>query len=140
MPLQQFIRSTRGASAVEFALLSPLFILLLMGMAAYGIYFGAAHSVQQIAADAARSAIAGLTESERKSIVTSFVARNAGGYPFIDPARIVVDTHDSRADGNQFVVAIAYDASRLPIWYLTSSLSMPGMTIRRESTIRVGGI
>ena len=35
-------------------MLAPLFILLLLGMVAYGIYFGASHSVQQIAADAAR--------------------------------------------------------------------------------------
>ena len=45
-----------GTSAIEFALLAPLFILFLLGMVAYGIYFGASHSVQQIAADAARTA------------------------------------------------------------------------------------
>ena len=54
-------RGDRSAtSAIEFAILSPLFIFFVMGMVAYGIYFGAAHSVQQIAADAARTAIAGL--------------------------------------------------------------------------------
>ncbi|RVD33089.1 pilus assembly protein, partial [Mesorhizobium sp. M4A.F.Ca.ET.020.02.1.1] len=52
-----------GTTAVEFAMLAPLFILLLLGMVAYGIYFGASHSVQQIAADAARTAIAGLNQT-----------------------------------------------------------------------------
>jgi Flp pilus assembly protein TadG len=49
-----------GASAVEFAIIAPVFILMIVGMLAYGIYFGAANSVQQIAADAARTSIAGL--------------------------------------------------------------------------------
>lgn len=135
-----FLRSRKATSAVEFALVSPLLILLMMGMAGYGIYFGASHSVQQIAADAARSAVAGLTETERKAIAARYIATNASGYPFIDPARLVAETHDSTADGNQFVVTVTYDASALPIWHLMKSLSMPATTIRRQSTIRVGGI
>ena len=79
-----FRTDTSGTSAVEFALLSPLFILLLLGMVAYGIYFGAANSIQQIAADAARTAIAGLNQTERQTLVASFLTNNAGGYPFVD--------------------------------------------------------
>jgi Flp pilus assembly protein TadG len=50
---RSFSRNRQAAVAVEFAILSPIYIFLLVGMVAYGIYFGAAHSVQQIAADAA---------------------------------------------------------------------------------------
>jgi len=49
----RFRADAAGTSAVEFAMLAPIFVLLLPGMVAYGIYFGASHSVQQIAADAA---------------------------------------------------------------------------------------
>jgi Flp pilus assembly protein TadG len=129
-----------AGAAVEFAILSPLFIMLLMGMAAYGIYFGASHSVQQIAADAARSAVAGLTQAERRDIVRSYVDNNASGYPFIDVARLNVDARDSAQDANQFVVSVAFDARELPIWYLFGPVVMPDMTIRRQSTIRVGGL
>lgn len=117
-----------------------MFLMLMMGMAGYGIYFGASHSVQQIAADTARSAVAGLTEAERTTIAKRFIHDNAGGYPFIDPALLTADTHDSTADGNQFVVTVSYDASKLPIWHLIATLVMPDVTIRRQSTIRVGGI
>ncbi|TIT07981.1 MAG: pilus assembly protein, partial [Mesorhizobium sp.] len=34
----------------------------------------------------------------------------------------------------------SYDARELPIWNLLDSLPMPSMTIKRQSTIRVGGI
>ncbi|TIV84131.1 MAG: pilus assembly protein, partial [Mesorhizobium sp.] len=84
-----------GTSAVEFAMLAPVFILLLLGMVAYGIYFGASHSVQQIAADAARTAIAGLNQTERQALVTDFIARDVSGYPFVDPNKLTVNARDS---------------------------------------------
>jgi Flp pilus assembly protein TadG len=139
LKFRQF-RDQSGTSAIEFALLSPIFILLLLGMVAYGIYFGASNSVQQIAADAARTAIAGLNETERQALVTSFVNNNAGGYPFVDSDKLTYQAKDSTADGKQFVVSIQYDARNLPVWNLFPALPMPGTTISRKSTIRVGGI
>lgn len=137
---RRFQTDTSATSAVEFALLSPIFILLLLGMVAYGIYFGAANSIQQIAADAARTAISGLNQTERQTLVASFLANNAGGYPFVDASKLTYQANDSTADGNQFVVSIQYDARNLPIWNLFPGIAMPGTTIKRQSTIRVGGI
>ena len=138
--MRRFAKDGSATSAVEFALLSPLFLLLLLGMVAYGIYFGAAHSVQQIAADAARAAIAGLDQGERQTLAKNYVNRNAGGYPFIDAARLMVDALDSSADASQFVVELRYDARDLPIWGLFTGLPLPDMTITRKTTIRIGGI
>lgn len=109
-------------------------------MAAYGIYFGAAHSIQQIAADAARTAIAGLNQTERQALAGKYINQNAGGFPFIDPRMLTVDTRDSASDGSQFVVTLSYDARDLPIWGVLSDLPLPRMTIVRKTTIRIGGI
>src|SRR5437868_13503743 len=49
-------RGDRGASAVEFALVSPLLFTLLFGIIDYGLYFADALSVQQGVSDAAREA------------------------------------------------------------------------------------
>jgi hypothetical protein len=49
-------RADRGASAVEFALVSPLLFTLLFGAIDYGLYFSDALTVQQSVADAARDA------------------------------------------------------------------------------------
>jgi Flp pilus assembly protein TadG len=136
----RFKTDATGTSAVEFAMLAPLFIVLLLGMVAYGIYFGASHSVQQIAADAARTAIAGLNQSERQTLVSDFIAHDVAGYPFVDPNKLTVNAQDSVADGSQFVVSVSYDARNLPIWNLFPKLPLPGTTIQRQSTIRVGGI
>ena len=61
--VSHFGRDKKGAAAVEFALIAPLFFLLLLTLVAFGIYLTAAHSLQQLTADAARTAIAGLSVS-----------------------------------------------------------------------------
>jgi Flp pilus assembly protein TadG len=137
---RRLARCRSGTSAIEFAIVSPILILLLFGMVAYGIYLGASHSVQQIAADAARTAVAGLDESERISLADSYIDRNAAAYPFIDRAKLTLDIKDNPADASEFVVAIRYDARDLPIWDLLPDLPLPGMTIRHSSTIRIGGM
>ena len=86
----RFAATTSGSTAVEFALLCPLYLFLIMGMTAYGIYFGAAHSVQQLSADAARIAVAGVSRVERQQLATGFVLNHAGGYMFISPDKLTI--------------------------------------------------
>lgn len=129
-----------GAAAIEFAILVPIYLLMLTGVLAYGIYFGAAHSLQQIAADAARTAVAGLNPSERQALVAIFIRRNAGGYVFIDPGKLVVRVGDVPGDPNEFRVTLSYDASRLPIWNLYPPLPLPSRSIAYSADIRIGGI
>src|SRR5690606_27718275 len=119
---RNFATATSGAAAVEFAILLPLYLFFLLGMVAYGIYFGAAHSVQQLSADAARTAIAGLSAEERQTLARQFIERNAEGYLFIDPDKLDVVIGDSTTDGSQFDVTLSYDATDLPIWGLWERL------------------
>lgn len=135
--LRRLARDHSGASAVEFAIIAPVFILMIVSVLAYGIYFGAANSVQQIAADAARTSIAGLNATERNTLVTAFIENNAGGYVFIDPDGVEFTIGDDASDPNQYKVTVTYDASELPIWVLP--VPMPGKIIRYTSTIRLGG-
>jgi Flp pilus assembly protein TadG len=135
-----WLRDTRGSSAVEFALLTPVFLLMLTGMLAYGIYFGAAHSLQQLAADAARTAIAGLNQTERDLFVQRFLDTNAGDYMLIDRDRLSFSIGDKPDDPNQYHVTLSYDATQLPIWNLYPPLPLPSDQIAVSSTIRRGGI
>ncbi|WP_246666000.1 TadE/TadG family type IV pilus assembly protein [Aquamicrobium sp. LC103] len=128
-----------GTAAIEFAILSPLYLMLLLGMTAYGLYFGAAHSVQQIAADAARLAVSGIDDADRRDIVSRFVQQNAGQYVLINPAKVNFNVSETEG-GSRFLVEIRYDASGLPIWGLFEALPKPEMTISRRSTIRIGGL
>lgn len=136
----RWFRDNRGTSAVEFAILTPVFLLLITGMLAYGIYFGAAHSLQQLAADAARTSIAGLNQAERNTLVRAFLDANAGDYMLIERNRLTFAIGDKPGDPNQYRVTLSYDASQLPIWNLYPPLPLPSPQIAYSSTIRRGGL
>jgi len=54
-------RRSRGASAVEFALIMPLFFLLLFGIVDFGWYFFNQHTIQYATREGARLALVGRT-------------------------------------------------------------------------------
>lgn len=138
--LRAGLRDTRASSAIEFAILAPVFLLMLTGMMAYAIYFGAANSIQQLTADAARTAIAGLNAGERGVMVDAFINKNAGDYLLIDRALVTWDVSDKLNDPNQYLVTVRYDASELPIWNLYLPLPLPSALITYTSVIRRGGL
>jgi Flp pilus assembly protein TadG len=138
--LSGWVRDTRATAAIEFAILMPVFLLMLTGMMAYGIYFGAANSIQQLTADAARTAIAGLDQTERNTLVGAFLTNNAGEYLLIDQAKVSFIIGDKPGDPTQYRVTVRYDASDLPIWNLYLPLPLPSPVITYTSTIRRGGI
>lgn len=132
-------RRADGASAIEFAIVLPIFLLIVVGIIVYGVYLGAAHSVAQLAADAARASIAGLSDPERSSLARSHVAANAGAYPLLRTGSVSVDAGPAAWDGNEFRVVVRFDAAALPIWMFSRLLPMPDKVIERTSTIKRGG-
>lgn len=139
MSFARLLRERKGTAAVEFALVAPVFILLLLSIAGYAFYLSAAYSVQQIAADAARTALAGLNASERRALAGDFIESSTLEYHLLDPAKLTFSLVDDQQNTEQFTVTVEYDASHLPIWALYS-FAMPSSKITRFSTIRIGGI
>ncbi|ELT46512.1 hypothetical protein [Brucella intermedia] len=96
--------------------------------------------MQQLAADATRTALAGIDPPERLALATSYIRKNAAKYSLIDPEKMQVNVDNAQSDPNQFTVTIQYDAENLPIWNLMTGLPLPDTIITRASTIRLGGI
>jgi Flp pilus assembly protein TadG len=134
----KFFICRRGAAAVEFAMLLPLFLTLVFGIVVFGSYLTMVHGVQQLAAEAARSSVAGMSDSERSSIATSYVTANVGTYPLILPTNISVSAATSTSDPNVFVVTVSYNASGMFIYSLPFVPSPPS-TIVRSAAIPYGG-
>lgn len=128
-----------GTSAIEFAIVAPVFICLLLTFFGYGFYLTTANTIQQLAADAARTAVAGLSAAERAQLATDFINISTLDYPMLERAKLNVVVADDAQNPNQFTVALTYDASGLPIWNLYA-FAMPNSRIKRFSTIRLGGI
>ncbi len=137
--LSRLSKDRAGTSALEFAIIAPLFFLVLFTLIAYGIYLSVTHSVQQIAADAARTAVAGLNPTERVTLVNRYLDASRLDYSFINRAKMNVAIAEDPGNPDQFTVTITYDSSDLPIWKLFT-FALPQEKIERYATVRVGGM
>jgi Flp pilus assembly protein TadG len=137
--LRMMRRCPRGASAVEFAIVFPLLLTMLFGIIVFGSYLAVVHGVQQLAAEAARAAIAGLTNAERTALAQANITTNAPGYVLISPSRLTVARASTDAAGAVFTVELRYDASDMFIFNLPSFVPAPSPTIVRAAVIQRGG-
>ena len=137
--LRKALDEVRGSAAVEFAMVLPVFLLILLGILSFGIYFGAAHSVAQLAADAARASVAGLSDAERATIARQHVATSASEYLLLKHEKITVEAAPLEGDATQFRVAVRFDASHFPIWGFSPFVPLPPPIIERTATVKRGG-
>lgn len=135
----KFLGARDGAIAVEFAMIAPVFLMIVFGIIMYGSYLSVVHGVQQLAAEAARSSVAGLNENERSTLASGYITGNVNSYPLIDPAHLTVNAATSVSDANVFVVTVNYDASGMFIYSLPTFVPAPSSTIVRSAAIPRGG-
>lgn len=125
-----------GVATIEFAIVANLFIFLVTCLAGFGMYLSASHSLQQISAEAARSAVAGLTVEEQTKLVADYIAQYGGEYPFLQSAQITgVVTHPS---SSVISVSVSYDVSDLPVMGMLTGLPIPHGTITANTNLRLG--
>ncbi|MFC5345690.1 TadE/TadG family type IV pilus assembly protein [Brevundimonas staleyi] len=126
----------QGSAAVEFALVGPLMVVMLMGMVVYGGWMWLAQSVQTLATESARAAIGGLDAAERISIAQAFVDAEAqrGAGLTRDHLTVLVES-----DAQAIRVRIAFDARDHPVMAMAGLLPAPPSTIERTAVVRTGG-
>lgn len=134
-----FSQNENGASAVEFALVLPVFLLIIIGILCYGFYYATVHSVQNLTAEAARASVAGITPDERSSIARAFVDNAVPNYSLIDASKVTLTVGPNVANPDMFDVRLNYDSSSLPIWMFEDFLPLPPKVINRVSIVRRGG-
>ncbi len=131
-----FIAAKRGTAAVEFALVGPVLLLLMSGIFTYGGYFLTAHTVQQISNDAARAAIAGLSDDERLTLAQDTVRVGMADQSHMRGESQV----NVQRDGSMLRVRVTYDAREDIYWAFEGLLPVPRPEISRVATIRLGGL
>lgn len=130
-------RSESGSAAVEFAIIAPMLLLVLSGIYAYGGYFLTAHTVQQMANDAARAAISGLDDDERVSLATTAVQTSLSTQTFM---RGDLSTVQLTRSNGAMSLRVTYDARDDIYWAFATALPLPSPSITRTATIRLGGV
>lgn len=127
------LRERRGSVLVEAAFALPLLIGLLFGILIYGSWFMTAHSIQQAANDAARVALAGLDETERRTLVNQAVTRALTGSTLVDARLLHVTTNLS---AGYYSVRLTYDLQAAPL-FAASPVPLPTTSIQREAVVKV---
>ena len=116
----------------------PVFLTIVFGIVVFGSYLAVIHGVQQLAAEAARSSVGGMSETDRATLASTYVAANATTYPLINAARLSVNAATSGTNANVFVVTVNYDASTMFI-YTLPFVPLPPKQIARSAAIPYGG-
>jgi Flp pilus assembly protein TadG len=134
--LKSFAKSRGGNVAIEFAMIAPVLIAMLLGIVSYGGYFFLAHSLQEITNDAARAAIAGLTSTERQQLAQTQTTTDLSQYSIFNASAASVAYN---GDTNGYTITINYDASKSGFWSASGFIPMPSSTIVSTATIKLGG-
>ncbi len=134
--LKGFLAEQRGAAALEFAIVGPMFVVMLLGLCGYGGYFWMSHAVQQVTNDAARAAMAGLDNTERTALATAALNAEIGDYVWLERSKATLTVTNA---SDRVTVAISYNAADTPFWSMKGLVPMPSSTISRSATVRLGG-
>jgi Flp pilus assembly protein TadG len=137
--LRRYIHCRRGAAAVEFAIVVPVFLCLLFGIISLGAYLTVVHGVQQLAAEAARVAIAGLDDGERNRLARGYIDGNVALYPLLLPSRLTVEKCATDAASGVFALTLRYDLSEMFIFSLPAFSPSPPRVVVRSAAIQRGG-
>jgi Flp pilus assembly protein TadG len=137
--ISRFRTNASANSAIEFALIAPVLLLMIFAIIGYGYIFGIYHSIQQIASEAARASVSGISDAEREQIARNFVASHATSYAFIDPAKLRLTTAQSGPPRQTFEIAIVYDMSDTVFQSLAALVALPPPLVERRAVVQRGG-
>jgi Flp pilus assembly protein TadG len=132
-------KETDGVSAVEFALVSPIILVLLFGIVCFGTVENTYIGVQQLTSEAARASVAGLSDTERSQIVQTFITSNIGSYAFLDPTKISATSSTINANPSTYQVSVTYNMSGSFIYQFGSFLPLPSPLVQRSAVVLNGG-
>lgn len=142
------LAASDGAVALEFALVAPLFLLLIFGTMIFALYFATFVAVIHGSAEGARASIGGFTDAERSQLARARVTALLTGYqPLLDPARATVTTQPATTGGRPgYRVAVAYPVSEFGFGWFFSFLNAVGdggqsapQTVSYAVTVANGG-
>ena len=122
-----------GAAVLEAAIALPVVALILLGILQYGMWFMAAHSLQQSANEAARMAVAGINADDRAKIVSDSLAGSVAHAGTLNAKNL---KHSVKTEGKLLKIRLEYDTSKSGV-FSASIVPMPASPIVSEAIIQL---
>lgn len=126
-------RDARGAVLIEAAILLPILLMLLVGMVNYGLWFMAAHAVQEAANEGARASLAGIDDTERQTLANDAVNQSISAAGVVNPVLVTVSSVSS---GSFYTVTVNYNVGQAK-FFAAALLPMPQGPIQRASVVKL---
>lgn len=134
------ISAESGTSAVEFALVAPVLFMIVFGIGVYGIYLGAKHNLDQLAAEAARATISGITDQERGELARRSVDVAMKSGSLFRQGSLVIAVGADPDDADIYTVTLNFDATTLGLKGFARLMPMPPDLLRSSVSVRRGGL
>jgi len=130
---RKFLADSRAAAAIEAAFVLPIVIAILLGIATFGQWFMIAHTMQQAADEAARAAVAGLNDDDRRAMVTESVNESLAIASGVDAHLVSTAT---RRSGDYYTVTVTYQTAQNRS-LTVGIIPVPIDPIARQSTVKL---
>jgi len=122
-------KNEKGQSLVEFALVVPLVLMILMAIVEFGFMFNAYITISNASREGARLGTLGNSNA-------AIEARVIEASPSLDPTKIDVNvTPNSRSRGDMITVVVDYDY--VLITPIISNILSPLINLEAETVMRV---
>lgn len=108
----RFVRNAAGSTAVEFAFVLPIMVLMFLGIIEGGRTYLAVHALEKIAGDGVRYASVRGSESQSPTTqtqVTDFMKSRAAGLVVAELAVTLVWPDGNNDPGSRVTVQVTYD-------------------------------
>jgi Flp pilus assembly protein TadG len=127
----KIIRNNKGQALVEFAIILPILLLLILGIVQFGMMINSYLSIQYAAREGARAGIVGSTDSEIKNLIIA-------DSPGLDSSKLTVTiTPDllSRKSGDTLTVGVSYSYNlTIPV---ISSIFKNSIILSSQTSMRI---
>jgi Flp pilus assembly protein TadG len=134
-------KDEHGVAAIEFALVAPLLVVLVIGMMIYSIYFTTWIAVTEAASEGARASVAGTSAAERASLATAQLQTVIDAYaPLLSWSKVGALSAAPVASNPQlFQVSFTYDFSGFGFNTLSALLPIPSSNPKISVIVSNGG-
>lgn len=127
----KILRNNKGQSLVEFAIILPILLLLIMGIFEFGMMLNSYLAIQNGAREGARAGIVGSSNGDIQNLIASASPSLNSGYLTVD----ITPSDGSRKSGDTLTVKVNYD------YHLTvpiiSSLFSNNVTLTAQTSMRI---
>ncbi|MCC2098987.1 MAG: pilus assembly protein [Hyphomicrobiales bacterium] len=137
---KRFMHCRKGASAVEFAIVAPVFLAILLGIVVVGTVLLLQSNVQQLAAEAARASVPGLNQQERERFARNYIDNNLASYSLMERPLLKVSTSQSAGGASAFQVTVTYDVAKSRVGTIARLIPGYDSNIQRSASVLLSGM